>query len=193
MSAVAEKKELNAHLWERHPEDWYVEPYWCNRRLFEEEAFEGGIWDPSCGLGRVLYSADAAGYPVTGSDIVCRSGFCDELFDFRTCKRPRARNIVSNPPFSYAELFVRHALGIADGKVAFLLPLQWLASETRARFFPSTPLRRVYILSPRPSMPPGPVIEANVKPGGGKKDFAWYVWEQGYEGTPELKFMHREG
>jgi hypothetical protein len=193
MSAAAEKKELNAHIWDRHPDDWYVEPFWCSRRLFEEEAFDGGIWDPACGLGRVLFSAEAAGYPVTGSDIICRSGYCDALFDFHTCERPRARNIVSNPPFRDAEAFVRHALTIADGKVVFLLPLSWLTGKARSHFLQGSPLRRVHVLSPRPSMPPGPVIEAGVKPGGGTKDFAWFVWERGYEGAPEIHFMREEG
>jgi hypothetical protein len=193
MSAAAEKKELNAHIWDRHPDDWYVEPFWCSRRLFQEEAFDGGIWDPACGIGHVLYSAEAAGYPVTGSDIVCRSGYCEALFDFRTCERPRARNIVSNPPFKDAEAFVRNGLTIADGKVVFLLRLSWLTGKKRSHFLQASPLRRVYVLSPRSSMPPGPVIEAGVKPGGGTKDFAWFVWERGYEGAPEIHFMREEG
>jgi hypothetical protein len=62
----------NSHIWERDANDWYVEPDWCSRRLFEEENFRGEIYDPNCGLGRVLRSAKDAGYAVRASDIVIR-------------------------------------------------------------------------------------------------------------------------
>ncbi|WP_316859956.1 hypothetical protein [uncultured Cohaesibacter sp.] len=193
MKHSAEKKELKAHIWERHPEDWYVEPHWCNRRLFEAEEFDGAIWDPACGLGRVLHAAECAGLPTTGSDIVERSAFCDKVIDFLECYTPRGRNIVSNPPFGRAEEFLRHALRLADGKVVFLLPLSWLTGAKRSRFLEATPLCRVHILAPRPSMPPGPVVEANIEPGGGTKDFAWFVWQRGFEGNPEVHFLRRDG
>jgi hypothetical protein len=62
----------------------------------------------------------------------------------------------------------------------------------------SQPLRGLYQQwkdrrsNPRPSMPPGEVILRGEKPGGGKTDFAWLVFEQGYTGEPGIGWLRRE-
>lgn len=44
MSAI----EKAAHIWERDPNDFYVEEEWCSARLFAEEHFANSIfWDKS--------------------------------------------------------------------------------------------------------------------------------------------------
>jgi hypothetical protein len=178
MSAMIEK---NAHLWERHPEDYYIEPEWCSRRLFEAEKFAGAVRDPSCGSGRIVRAARAAGLVAFGADIVRRSSECDEIRDYLSDEIDRD-NIVSNPPFGVADAFARHALVHSRYKVVLLLPTKWMNSA----------LARVYLLSPRPSMPPGPVIEAGIKAGNGTTDYAWFVWHHGHEGRPEIRFLRRE-
>lgn len=179
------KTAKESHLWDRHPDDWYVEPLWCSVRLFEEEKFDGSIWDPACGLGRILQAAKQAGYGVIGTDKVKRSDDCDEEICFDDVYLPPARNIVSNPPFGIAEAFLKKALQSTDGKIAFLLPLSWMTGKARTQMIEQTPLYRIYVL--------GPVIEAGEKPGGGTKDFAWFVWLQGYKGDPQIKFLRRDG
>ena len=62
-----------------------------------------------------------------------------------------------------------------------------------AHWLQALPLRRIWLLTPRPSMPPGSVILRGEKPGGGKMDFCWIVFEQGYEGRPEIGWLHRDG
>lgn len=189
---LVEPREKDAHLWERHPQDWYVEPEWCSKRLFDVEKFGAHIpvTDPACGLGRILKSADAAGYLIYGSDIVARSEYCEHevnfLEDFSVCS-----TVVSNPPFGIADDFAKHALEICADKVALLLPTKWMNGAKRGAWLETTPLRRVWLLGPRPSMPPGPVIEAGIAPGNGTTDFAWFVWERGYVGRPELHWLRR--
>jgi hypothetical protein len=41
-------------------------------------------------------------------------------------------------------------------------------------------------------MPPGYVIAAGEKPGGGKMDFCWLVFEQGFADEPELRWLRRD-
>lgn len=182
---------LNAHLWERHPEDFYVEPEWCSRRLFEEVLFDGSVLDPACGLGRVVESAHKCGLVAFGADIIARSPICraEENF-FHKCYK--VENIVSNPPFSVAEAFTRHALQSVMYKLALLLPSKWLYGYKRSLWLETTPLRTVLALAPRPSMPPGHVIAAGIDPGGGRYDFAWFIWEIGYRGRPELSWLRRD-
>lgn len=183
------KKE--SHLWRRHPEDFYVEPEWVSGRLFEEEQFDGPLYDPACGLGRIVQSAKLAGLSCHGMDIRQRCEACVGQFDFLTTKDPWP-NIVSNPPFGIAEKFVAHALTLAERKVAMLLPANWVQGDKRSRWLATTALRRVYFITPRPSMPPGTAILAGQKPGNGTTDYAWFVWLRGYDGSPEVCWLRRE-
>lgn len=189
MSLIEAPREKDAHLWARHPEDYYVEPSWVSRRLFDVEKFDGVICDPACGSGRIIESAICAGYLVRGSDIVKRDPSCVFIEDFFVGNKS-LDNIVSNPPFGVADAFAAHALELAP-KVALLLPTKWMNGAKRGAWLETTPLRRVWLLGPRPSMPPGPVIEAGIAPGNGTTDFAWFVWERGYEGRPELRWLRR--
>jgi hypothetical protein len=95
---------------------------------------------------------------------------------------------VTNPPFNIAGQFVLHALGRA-AKVAIIFPVARLKA---AHWMRGTPLRRVWLMTPRPSMPPGHVIAAGEKPGGGKVDYCWLVWERGYTGPHELDWLRRD-
>jgi hypothetical protein len=185
-------REEKSRVWDRHPDDYYIEEEWCDRRLFEVEKFKGGIFDPACGSGRIVRAAIAAGHVALGHDKVRRSVECTREADFLTSD-VWVSNIVSNPPFGIAQEFIEHALEMSQGKTAMLLPLTWLAGDDRAVWLATTPLLRVYVLTPRPSMPPGPVIEAGIKLGGGKKDFCWVVWLRAYDGTPTFHQMRRDG
>jgi hypothetical protein len=188
----AEPRTRNSHIWARDPNDWYVEPEWCSLRLFQEEKCEGAISDPACGRGTIVISALKSGLCAAGSDLVDR-GFDSTLTpcDFLLTDI-RAVNIVSNPPFDLAAKFVEKALKLAERKVAMLLPAIWVQGDKRSRWLQSTPLRRVYFITPRPSMPPGQVVEAGGKPGNGTTDYAWFVWLRGYDGAPEVRWLRRD-
>jgi hypothetical protein len=204
----AEKKAKVAHVWARDPNDWYVEEAWVNRRLFEEERFEGPIWDPAAGMCRMPDAARAAGYDAIGSDLVSRGYGEIGGVDFLSLQQPLkvrgqpARSIASNPPFGICEAdikagrpigFVEHALRLAEHKVAMVLPARWLWGDERSRWLEKSNPRRVYILTPRPSMPPGAVIAAGIEPGGGDKDFLIIVWLRGYDGPFETRWLRRDG
>lgn len=181
--------------WKRHPDDWYVEPMWVNERLFAVEQFEGRIWDPAAGLRRILLAAEVAGHATVGSDIKVRVPDAYQAVNFLDVPIDDAAsepNIVCNPPFRHAESFVQHALQLAERKVAMLLPAAWVQGQTRSRWLSRTPLRRVWFLTPRPSMLPGQIIATGEKPGSGIQDFAWFVWLKGYDGHPEIRWLRRD-
>lgn len=184
-------RKRDSHLWQRHAEDWYVEPNWCSARLFELEKFDGSIWDPACGQARIVHSALAAGHEAIGSDIVDRTDGLATVRDFMEAGAVLGLNIVSNPPFGIAEKFVSRALDLAPRKVAMLLPANWVQGDKRSRWLEKTPLERVWFITPRPSMPPGPVVAAGVAPGNGTTDYAWFVWRHGYYGRSEIGWLRR--
>lgn len=183
-------KPLKAHVWEREANEHYVEPEWCSERLFTEESFQGNIWDPCCGFGRIIVSAKKAGLNASGSDLIDRG--CDSSltpYDFLSSLLIVTQNIVCNPPFDIAPQFALHALKLAERKVAMIFPT---ARLNAAHWLRETPLTRVWLMTPRPSMPPGHTILAGQKPGGGKMDYCWLVWERNYVGPTEIKWLRRD-
>lgn len=185
------KRAENSHIWQREEHEHYVEPEWCSRRLFEVEKFEGDILDPCCGFGTIPKAAIASGIDpiwVVGQDIVDRGYGLEPPRDFLT-ETMGADNIVCNPPFDVFKEFAEHALKLATGKVAMIWLVRTLPA---ARWLRGTPLARIYLLTPRPSMPPGHVIAAGEKPGGGKQDFCWLVWDKTHVGPPSIGWLHRD-
>jgi len=65
-------KPLKAHIWDREVDEHYVEPAWCSKRLFEDEGFEGAIYDPCCGFGTIVIEALKHGISAYRSDLVDR-------------------------------------------------------------------------------------------------------------------------
>ena len=160
--------------------------------MFEVEKFDPGIWDPCCGFGRIPSAAVAAGLYGIGTDIVDR-GYSEfaGVHDFLSSNRFRSPNIVCNPPFNIADKFALHALSNPGTlKVAMVFPT---ARLNAAHWIKGTPLARVWLMTPRPSMPPGRVIAAGEKPGGGKMDYCWLVWTKNRIGAPDLRWLRRDG
>ena len=56
-----------------------------------------------------------------------------------------------------------------------IVPLRRLPA---ARWLGHLPLETIYLLTPRPSMPPGTWIAAGNIPGGGREDFCWLVFNK---------------
>jgi hypothetical protein len=189
VAPVEDSRPLNARIWPRSEAEWYVEPSWCSERLFAVEEFSGTIYDPACGMGRIPLAAMRAGLRALGSDMVNR-GWDSTPQNF-FLHRTRHPNIVTNPPFDIAPEFAQHALQIATRKVAIIFPTARL--NAAHHWLSSAPLVRIWLLTPRPSMPPGDYILAGKKPGGGKMDFCWLVFEHGYDGEPKARWLHRDG
>lgn len=194
-------RKRESHLWSRQPDDWYVEQPWVSLRLFEQEHFCGQICDPACGSGNIVRSARAHGFVTEGFDLVRRSGECSREMDWLAPPPPGFSmfdNIVCNPPFKHCDdrktkthPFVERCLERARCKVALLLPSNWIQGDQRSRWLERSPLYRVWYISPRPSMPPGPAVAAGLKPGNGTTDYAWFIWLKGYEGEPKAKWLRR--
>lgn len=183
------KRPENSHIWQREEHEHYVEPEWCSRRLFEVENFGDVIFDPCCGFGHILKSAASKSYVTWGSDIVDRGWPETKVEDFLARKNFAEADIVCNPPFDIFQQFATQALKVAHGKVAMIWLVRTLPA---ARWLRDTPLVRIWLLTPRPSMPPGHVIAAGEKPGGGKQDFCWLVWDKAHTGPASIGWLHRD-
>ena len=183
------EKQRNSHVWKRHADDRYVEPEWCTTALFGVEGFQGLIWDPACGIGSVLKAARAAQFSSYGSDI--SEDAHSTVQDFLTASAPvqGSFSIITNPPFSLIRKFAERALKLGAYKTAMICPT---ARLNAARWLSDLPLKAVWLLTPRPSMPPVEVILRGEKPGGGRTDFCWLVFEPDYEDEPTIGWLRRE-
>jgi hypothetical protein len=173
--------------YERSANDWYVEPTWAVDALIEAEKFVGTVFDPACGRGTIPMTFTAHGIAAGGSDI-CDRGFGQTRDFLDATYRPDVYEVVSNPPFNLAEQFIAKALDLGAVKVAMLLRLSFLEGKKRKAMFKSTPLARVRVFSSRVSMPPGHLL-GSIKAANGTTAFAWFVWEHGYTGKPELGWL----
>jgi len=168
----------------RPDDDFYRTPPEATHALLDRERFDGIIWEPACGDGAICSVLAERGYDVLATDLIDR-GYGEGGHDFFSSPYT-AQNIVTNPPYKFAERFVRHALDRTTGKVAMLLKLQFLEGVKRKALFEQTPLRTVYVFSKRLSM------YRNGDRDGyytGMIAFAWYVWEHGYQGSPTISWI----
>lgn len=174
--------------------DWYQDSPEATEALLRVENFPGWSWDPACGIGTIPNTMRGHGYDCFASDIVDRgypsAAVIDFLKDEPEGTGDDVDHIVSNPPYGVAQAWAEHALSIASSKVALLLPLTFLEGMRRAQWLATSPLARVHVFSWRISMPPGELLASGaVKAEGGKKAFAWFVWEHGHVGPAQCRFL----
>jgi hypothetical protein len=189
-------KRRRTHIFEKAKHGHYVEPSWVSERLFEVERFAPLIYDPACGWGTITKAAINAGYMAQGSDIVDRKrhhlGGAFVKNDFLRDGRAftfREFSIVCNPPFDHVEEFCRMACAVAT-KVAMICLTRRLNA---AHWLRELPLEKVYLLTPRPSMPPGSYLREGKAAGGGTQDFCWLVFNHDHcRWIPELHWLHRD-
>lgn len=125
---------------DRQREDYYATEPKATEWLCKLEQFEGRILEPSCGEGHMSEVLKAAGYEVVSRDLVDR-GY-GEVADFLAIDNLAwDGNIVTNPPYKFAQQFVEKALSIIpEGKkVAMFLKLTFLEGKGRRALFRSTP------------------------------------------------------
>ena len=173
---------------ERVQDDFYATEPKAAEWLLKIEDLNKRIWEPACGQGHLAKVFLRHGHYVLSTDLVDR-GFGTGGIDFLKINDPCYGDIVTNPPFKYAQEFIEHALElIPEGnKVCMILRLQFLEGAKRKAFFEKYPPKRVWVSSSR-------IQFANNGMFGDKTKSmlatAWYVWEKGYKGDTILKWFN---
>ena len=156
------------------------------------------IWEPAAGVGNLSNILREYGYNVVASELRIRGvKNIVEGIDFlkikdysQKFKGERPYIILTNPPYSLATEFIEHALEILPdgGLYIALMNITYLAGQKRfERVYSKGTLREVYIFSKR--------IECwknNERPKdkcGSMANYAWYVFQKGYNGQPTLYWL----
>lgn len=93
------------------------------------------VWECACGEGHLSEVLKDNGYDVYSSDLIDR-GY-GEVKDFLKCDTIWEGDILTNPPFKYAEQFVRQGMKLINqgNKVCLFLKIQFLESSKRYQLF----------------------------------------------------------
>lgn len=182
---------------ERQKEDYYATEPKAVELLLAQETFSPYVWECACGEGHMSEVLKQYGYKVKSTDIVDR-GYADtEVQDFLSTtkedvKEDFPRDIITNPPYKFAQKFVEHALDISmDGtKVAMFLKLTFLESKARKKMFEKYPPKVVYVSSSRLQCAKNGDFNTYRKGADTAVAYAWYVWEKGFTGEPVIRWVN---
>jgi hypothetical protein len=132
------------HIFPKEAGLHYIEPEWCDTRLFEVEKFPGLVWDPFAGSGRIIEAARAAGYQTRATDIADRGYPLDEVVDVLTVYRlDPETSLVANPPFE--DEILQHVIGLNPVKAAMIWPLARLVAAWP--WLADAPLAHIWLLT----------------------------------------------
>ena len=146
------------------------------------------IWECACGMGHLSEVLKNHGYNVISTDIVNR-GYGDYFFDFLTTKGKNKKwDILTNPPFKYAEQFIKHSLDIQeDGYYTIMfLKIQFLEGQKRKEMFEEAPPKFVYVNSARQLCAMNGEFE---KYNATALCYCWFVWQKGYTGETIVRWI----
>jgi hypothetical protein len=188
--ARIERDKRKANGESRQAEDYYRTPARATEMLLAKEQFLSPIWECACGDGAISRVLEEHGYTVISTDLHDR-GYGEDGIDFLRATAPRARHIVTNPPFAEADDFAVHALDLGAEKVALLCRVEWLAGVQRyARLFSRRQLARMLVYSPGQTLWRGD--DAAPETDGGMTDYAWFVFVRDCRSLPTLNWLPGE-
>ena len=175
---------------DRENNDYYATPPKAIEELLKRERFNHYIWECAVGGGHIAEVLKQNGYDVKCSDIIDRGYTDTEVADFLHTERDKndfARDIITNPPYSMATEFVKHALDISmdSTKVAMFLKIQFLETKKRYELFEEYPPKKIYVFVNRVNCGKNGVF--------GKESsavcYCWFVWEKGYQDKPIVDWI----
>ena len=111
------------------------------------------IWECACGQGHLSEVLKGRGHKVYSTDIINR-GYGDEQIDFLTekyFKDDLMADILTNPPYKFAQEFVEKALDrqFKGYYTIMFLKIQFLEGQARKKLFEEYPPKYVYVNSKR--------------------------------------------
>ena len=176
---------LGSPKYKRIPGDFYPTPQWVTEILMGRVDLRDAVWEPACGEGH-MSTVLMNGLFVYSSDISAVS-FDHPGTDFLRCRELPfgVRSIVTNPPYSLAEEFVRHALRLTEpvgGQVCMLLNRLWDTAKTRKDLFEHPAFQKQIVITKRIQWIPG---ELKASP---RQNHMWCVWDWQHTGPKTLEW-----
>lgn len=175
----------------RQDNNFYATHPSVTQDLLREEHFHSKVLEPFCGGGSMAEVIKQNGYEVEAYDLVDR-GY-GKVGNFFTIDFPKKEyDIITNPPYDDNLIeIVKRCLSICKDKVAILLPIQYLSGKERhSELYAKYPPVRVYIYCERINIAKDGDFDKYSDSGANMTIYAWYVWEKGFKGSTELRWIH---
>lgn len=176
---------------ERERHDYYATEPKAAELLCDLFQFSPLIWECACGEGHLARVFEDRGYIVKATDLIDR-GYGKGDVDFLSCDKPFCGDIITNPPYKYAQEFVEKALSlVSDGHhVAMFLKLTFLEGKNRKALFEKSPPLCIFVSSSRLLCAKNGEFEKTRKGGGSAVAYGWYIWKKGYQGETTVKWFN---
>jgi hypothetical protein len=179
---------------EREENDFYAtDPETVD--LFYQKFYADGqtisshVWECACGDGAISKNLRLKGHNVFSTDIISRKGEAIWTLDFLKSTLQYSGDIITNPPYKYAQKFIEKAIqSVRPGdKVIMFLRLQFLEGKKRHKLFRKHPPKYVYVHSSRQQ------TYKNNDPAYKLKSsaicYAWFVWEKGSDTETLIRWI----
>lgn len=175
---------------EREIHDYYATEPKALELLLDLEKFNSRVWECACGEHHLVNVLENRGYEVKASDILDRLGDDrTEIINFLQFNGRFYGDIITNPPYKYAKEFVEKAIEVIPkgNRVAMLLKLTFLESNSRKELFKNNPPKIIYVASARLSCAKNGDFK---KHNNGAICYAWFIWEKGFKGEPVVRWFN---
>jgi hypothetical protein len=176
------------NLGQRKKSDFYETPYSITRHLLDRENFNINltVCEPACGNNAIVNILETKWEKnkITAYDIQKNFLNDDQQYDY----------IITNPPFSIAQDFIKQAKKLAKVKFAFLLPLSYLHGKKRydeVYMDKTYGLEKVYVFTRYPML--GDTLRDDGKYRTGMMVYAWYIFANGYSDSPTIEWIDNNG
>ena len=175
----------------RENHDFYATEPKAMEVLLEVERFNKNVWECASGEGHLSEVLINNGYVVRSTDLIDR-GYGVGGVDFLKEEKIFDGDIITNPPYKYAQDFIEKAIELVPvgNKVAMFLKVQFLEGKKRKKLFEKYPPKIIYISSSRLLCAKNAEFEKMIKGGGSAVAYAWYIWEKGYKGDTITKWIN---
>lgn len=179
----------NYALNEREENDFYATEPKALELLLERETFNKDIWECACGDGHLAKVLESHGYNVRATDLVQRN-YGRGGYDFLETSTVWQGDILTNPPYKYAQEFVEKSMEIIEdgNRVAMFLKIQFLEGKARRKMFEKYPPKLIYVSSSRLHCALNGDFEKYSKSNA--VCYAWYIWEKGFAGEPTIRWFN---
>lgn len=180
---------------DRVEKDYYATPHESTMALLNVDDFDGTVLEPCVGGGHIadVLLTHSNVDNVIGVDIVHRGWEGTNVADFfEFDPNTKIDHIVTNPPYSMAQRFLEKSMDTVsqNGKVAMFLKIQFLEGKARKEMFKKYPPKKVYVFSERQNpLRNGSPVDENGKKWSSTMCFAWFVWEKGFDGKPQIEWI----
>lgn len=160
------------------------------RFVSDKNELKGEVWECACGTGNIseVLRKKFPNCKIISTDLVDR-GYGIGNCDFLQCGE-KADAIITNPPFSLINDFIKKGLELSRRYLIFLAKIQTLETASRKELLEKSPLRYIYVHSTRQATwKNNRPKDENGKQWATTMCLAWFVWDKEYKGEPVVKFL----